>query len=38
MKSVQKYGGEYLRDMEALEGIATYIARHYRLGDKLVLS
>ena len=37
MKSVQKYGGEYLRDMEALEGIATYIARHYRLGDKLVL-
>ena len=23
--------------MEALEGIATYIARHYRLGDKLVL-
>ena len=37
MNIVQKYGGNYLKDMKALEAIAVHTARHYRLGDGLVL-
>lgn len=37
MNVVQKYGGHYLKDMEALKAIAGHIGAHHQSGDGLVL-